>query len=281
MPPNISRQISDEIYFLSGGHPKCAKSLLFAVADRGFAMPTRQDWINLFSTTVHPLIQREMLDSIRDLDLLSAFWVLSVFRRFDRDILIALLERGILTCTSGGQNYAREASRLRTRLVGTYLVNGSFTRGEGQYYRMNPMIQRVLSLSMQYHSPERYQTLNSIALEIFTERLQVTSKSPERSIVSLIEIVYHWFEALQMDPTVDESQICKRVQEALKQVLPLLLVTSEEDELLNLLPWFLGIWPRDEELKETARRATGGTKCFDELSRQVEKFVGERIQQQL
>jgi len=272
------QRISDEVYYLTGGHPKCAKSVLFAVADLDFVLTEavwREQWQSFFETRVLPTIQGEMLSSIPDLDLLPIFWVLSVFRRFDQRLLGALLERRILPSTLSGPEIAHRARQLRRQLVDTYLVNEPST-GE-HMYTMNYTVRRVLSLSMQYRFPERYRAINSAALEIFTDWLQGSKTGPERTVINLIEIVYHWLKALELDPEVDEKDIYNRIQRALQEYLPLLLTAIDEDEWPVCLPLLREYWREDEEIQETAQRATGSRKCYEQLSRQIERFVSDKL----
>jgi hypothetical protein len=272
------QKISDEVYYLTGGHPKCAKSMLFAVADLRFVVAPEQwkeRWKTFFKMRVLPTIQGEMLGSIPNPDLFPVFWVLSAFRRFDQRLLGTLLERRILPSTIGGPDSALRARRLRKQLLDTYLISEP-TIGESMY-TMNYTVRRVLSLSMRYHFPERYRAVNSAALDIFTNWLQSARTGPERAIMSLIEIVYHWFNALAMDPKVDEKDICARIQEALQEYLPLLLTAVEEDEWPACLPRLRDHWKEDKEIQETAQRATGERQCYERLSRQIERFINDNL----
>jgi hypothetical protein len=278
MADDYCQRISDEVYYLTGGHPKCAKSVLFAVADLRFVVTPehwKEQWRSFFETHVLPTIQGEMLNSIPDPNLLPVFWVLSVFRRFDQRLLGTLLERRILPSATDGRDSAHRARQLRKQLLDTYLVSEP-TIGESMY-TMNYTVRRVLSLSMQYRFPERYRAINSAALEILTDWLQSTKTGPERAIVNLIEIVYHWFRALETDPEVSANDICNRMEKALQEYLPLLLAVIDEDEWPVCLPQLRDYWKADEDMQETVQRVTGGRQCYERLSRRIEHFVNDNL----
>lgn len=267
------REIIDKIYYLTVGHPKCAKLLLLGVAEVDF-IPTPADWRRFFETRVLPTIQQEMFGTAIDPELLPLFWTLSVFRRFDQRLLGALLERRLLPGNPGSDlDITRQARQLRISLVDTYLVNEP---GKGEsMYTMDFTTRRVLSLGMQYRFSERFRALNSLALEIFTDWLQDPRTNPGRSIMCLIEIVYHWFKALEMDPNVKARAICGRIQTALQNYLPLLTTTIDKAAWPNYLPQLRACWEEDVELQETAYQATGGAECYDRLLRQIRDFVKE------
>jgi hypothetical protein len=96
-------------------------------------------------------------------------------------------------------------------------------------------------------------------------------------VVSLIEIVYHWFKALELDPDVGKRAICGRIRKALQEYLQTLLVVIDEDDWPIYLPQLRAYWEADEELKETAQRATGGFSCYERLSRDIGDFVDKNM----
>jgi hypothetical protein len=148
-------------------------------------------------------------------------------------------------------------------------------------YTMNFAIRRALSLDMQGRSPERFRAIISVALAIHAERLQSAKVSPERSVISLIEVVYHSFKALEADPKARAKarDLCRPIQRALKQYLPLFLAHLKEDDRPTCLPMLRTYWRADEELKETAQRVSGGTRCHESLTRQIEEFVEDPMRE--
>jgi len=275
--PGPCQRIADRVYDLTGGHPGCAKLLLLAIADRGFVIRQESEWRRLFKTYVLPTIQREMLGSLADIDLIPVFWVLSVFGGFDQRLLGELLQRQLLPGPSltDRREVQRYARKLRRRLMDTYLVHEP-TVGKSMY-SINHPVSRVLALSMQYLSPDRYRAITGAALEIFTDWLQSAEISAERSITSLIQIVYHWFKALEMEKAAgaisSKKEICGRISSALDTYLSVLLTTINEVDWPSYFPQLRDHWHQAEKLREAALRATGNRRCYEKLTHQVDDFV--------
>lgn len=266
-------QISREIYYFTGGHPKCVNLLLLAVADAGF-VPNQQEWNSFFINRVLPVVKEEMLSNISELDLLPVLWVLSVFRRFDSTLLRALLEKDILLSLPGDADLSRRVRQLRNQLISTYLVSKPTL--DERLCKIDFTLRRALSVSMQHQSVDRYRALNSAAVEIFTDWLHAPQTTSAKAIISLLELMYHWLKLLEEDPSVDEAAICARLQKALTQYLPLLLpIFDREDTVLrqDLLDFFLVSWNADEEFKEHLERATGNSACHERLSGTVNLFI--------
>ncbi|GIK43091.1 MAG: hypothetical protein BroJett011_69240 [Chloroflexota bacterium] len=267
LAPAHCQKIADKVYYLTAGHPKCAKLVLFAVAKKDF-IPTSTDWRRFFETYVLPTIQQEILGPVTDHELLPIFWVLSIFRRFDQRLLGAFLQRQLLPGSLGELDISRQARQLRKRLMDTYLVNEPAI-GESMY-TLDFTVRRVLSLGMQYRFPERYRMINSVALEIFTDWLQDPQTTPGRRVMCLVDLVYHWFKILELDQNKD---IYHHLEEGLEKYLPLLTLMIDEAFWPNYLSQLRDYWEKDEELQETAYQATGGSKCYDLLSDQIKQFV--------
>jgi hypothetical protein len=156
-------------------------------------------------------------------------------------------------------------------LLDTYLVNKP-TRVDPMH-TLNFAARRALSLGLQYCLPDRYRAINGVALEIFTNRLQGAQMSLTRSVVSLIELVYHWLKALEMDPHVGPRAICGRVSKGLQDFLPKVLLAIDEDDRSTFLALLEDYWQNDDDLRETANRATRGPTCYQRLSKQINDFT--------
>ncbi len=136
---------------------------------------------------------------------------------------------------------------------------------------MNFTVRRVLELNMVYNNQARYQEINQLALNIFTERLKNKNLSPSRSIYALIEVVYHYLKALEVDSEVKSQSVYARTKTELNTSLQLLKEAIDEDEISRL--W--NFWGEDRELRETAERVTGGPACHKKLSLQINNFIKE------
>jgi hypothetical protein len=271
--PSHFQNLGDEIYYITGGHPKCAKRVLFAVADADF-VPESQQWRHFFEEHVLHTIEREMLRLITDVRLLEVFQILSIFRRFDQHVLRTLLKRKILPNDSRGGEEDSQAAQLRASLIRTYLVSDPDDREP--MFTMNFAVRRALALRMRYGNPQTFRDLNHTAVEIFTEWLQNVRVKPERSIVSLIEIVYHQLNVLEMDLELGTDsaltivEICTRVRDELDKHLQMLIETIDEDDLPKLKAY----WEKDKELRETVERVTRDPQCYYILSRKIQNPVG-------
>lgn len=267
IPKKLQQDIISNLYYITGGHPRCIQSVLFALADIKF-LPTENDWKEFFNQYVLPTIEQEMLVQIPS-ELRSTFEILSVFRCFDKQILITLIERQKISGLPVGQTTADQASNLRNRLVETSLVNEPDKKET--MYTMNFTIRRVLELDMVYNNPARYQEINEIALEIFTERLEHPERlsdkerSVGRFIHSYIEIIYHFLKVLEADPSVNRKIVCAKTAEKLKTSLPLLLNAIDSSDLPRLRSFFL----EDQELQEIIERISGDSACYQNLLRHI------------
>jgi hypothetical protein len=270
----LKKDIS-KIYYITGGHPRCIQSVLFAIADVSF-LPMQANWIGFFNQQVLPTVEEEMLAQI-PAELRPAFEILSVFRCFDKPLLNTLLEGKHISSPLVGQPIAVQARDLRNRLVETALVNEP-DRDETMY-TMNFTIRRVLELNMSYNDQSRHQEINKIALDIFSERLEHPERladkvqSAGRFIDALIEIIYHFLRVLDVDPEVNSRSVYARTKTKLNALLQLLLDTVDEDDLPRLRAY----WKADKELQETAERVTGGPACYRNLLHHINGFISERM----
>lgn len=256
-------ELSDEIFYLTGGHPKCAKQMMIALADLGCIRPTEEEWVQLYRQHVVATIYEEMLTPM-DLELLSVIWPLSIFRCFDQRLLGGLFERGILPGTPG--NISRQAHDLRLELEDMSLFD---VDNETSMVYTNYAVRNALSFHMQVKAPDRYRMLNAQALEIFLDRLQRsesgTDMKVERMAVNLLEILYHWTrllgtESWKKKPQPGSKRVKKDVQKlipaAFERYLQLALTLVQKVNRHDFLRALLKRWMDDNELQEAVRRAS-------------------------
>jgi hypothetical protein len=277
LPQSNCEQISNEVYYYTGGHPKCAKLVLFGVADEGF-LPRRDDWLDFFESKVLPTIEGEMLMLVSD-ELLPIFKVLSIFRSFDQPMLANLLENEAVQLLLEAGSIPRQARWfqarwLRKRLMEAYLVDGP---QEEPVYKMNFVVRRVLYLRMRHRSPQLCQKINTLALQIFEDRLEDAKGGPQRPILSFNECIYHKLRALELalDDDEDEVDICADLRIYLNACLGDLLHSIPEMEWPTQLSVLRNRWQEDKELKEAMRRVVGDDKCYSELSQEIDNFVNK------
>jgi hypothetical protein len=274
VPFRLVSELSDEVYYLTGGHPKCAKQMLVALVERGCVRPTKKEWEQLYSEHVISTIHAEMLKPI-DLELLSTIWNLSTFRRFDQRLLGSLLDRGILPSVPGDKS--RQARDLRAKLAKINLFD---VEENTSTIATNYSMRHALSLNMRLDAPDRYKTLNLLALEIFLDRLHSSEtgseKKIERTAVNLFEILYHWIKLLEVGPAEKKSRsrstpVWTRIRDAFESYLLLALSTVPIEGQSDFLRFLKTRWAEDKELQEAIRRVTGREDCFQKLAQMLDK----------
>ncbi len=273
--PEVSKSISANVFYLTGGHPKCVKQMLFDLADMGFILPTQDEWSQLYQRCVKPIIH-EMLGGI-DMETLIYIWNLCIFRRLDQRLLGGLLDRGILPMPAGEKS--RQARDLRPRLDRTHLFDSDDSTVT---MTMNYALRHVLALNMQYDSPDRYEALHALALEMLFDRLQSSEagqhKAVERTVMHLCEIIYHSAKILEVKMPENNRQsqsaeICERLKSAFDKYLSLAFTLVRESDHADFFLLLKRKWESDDELRETIHRATGDGDCHHALKQLVEKFA--------
>lgn len=252
-------KLSDEIFYLTGGHPKCAKQLMTALVDQGCPEPTEDEWVKLYQKQVVATIYTEMLFPM-DLELLSVIWPLSIFRCFDQRLLGNLFERNILPDPS--KNPSRQAHLLRTDLERGSLFD---VDDETSMVYTNYAVRNALSFHMQVKDRDRYRMLNTRALEIFLDRLQRSESSSdmkvERMVVNLLEILYHWTRLLGSEsgkkkPSLGAKAMQERIPKAFARYLQLALTLVPKGGRHDFLHSLQKKWREDIELQEAVRRVS-------------------------
>lgn len=276
LPDDAARQIADEVYYHTGGHPKCAKLVLYAAAKNDFLCdpPEVQGWPVHFQRYVIPTIRDELLSSV-PASYIPIFWMLSVFRQFNPHLLASLISRGFLPGAPGKED-RDYASELLGKLKETQLIQDP---AKGFLHTMNPVARRTLLLSMQYFNPARFRLLNTLALEIYTDWLQREPLSGERPIMIFIEIVYHCLKLLESDPSLKLKVQAAIAEEYLPHLLQAIDHMDPEDyknNRLDYLPQLKAYWS-DKELIATARRATGTDDFHTTLTTLLEEFVEKNL----
>ncbi len=272
--------IIDQILYLTRGHPKCAKLLLFAIANNHF-LYRNAPWKEYFKNYVIPVIQTEMLASLNP-DIIPVFWVLSVFRQFDQRLLGVLLSRKVIA-GDPRMDDRLYAGQLREMLNKSNLVIEPQT---GPTHAINPVVRRVLSLGMEYFQPERFRRVNSLALEIYTDWLfRSNLLGGERAVALFFELVYHSLKAMETDPAIQPEEICGKLVNVVREsYLPGFLRAIdaiEPDEIeanrASYLPLLKSNWDSDSEIHETSLRATGSDRCEMELKNTIYDFVQAKM----
>jgi hypothetical protein len=277
IPVAIGRiaDLSDKVYYLTGGHPKCTKQMLLALAERGCVVATEETWIKLYKEHVIATIHAEMLQPV-DPKLLSTIWNLSIFRRFDQRLLGGLLDRGILPSEAGDKS--RQARELRTRLVGTNLFEAE---EETSTTSTNYVMRHALSLNLQLDAPGRYKALHAVALQMYLDRFLGSEAGPDKRIerlaLNLLELLYHWTKLLEVEPQKKGTRAKaqppgKRIRDAFEDYLLLAMSMMGEEEQPEFFKTVKTRWEADKELREAIRRITPQEDCLAELQGVFQKY---------
>jgi hypothetical protein len=277
IPVKIGRiaALSDEVFYLTGGHPKCTKQMLLALAEQGCVMPTAQEWVQLYKEHVIATIHAEMLQPV-DPRLLSTIWNLSIFRRFDQRLLGGLLERGLLPVSSG--DISRQARELRTRLEQTSLFD---TETETATIIPNYVMRNALALNLQVDAPGRYKALHAVALQMYLERFLSSEAGPEKRIerlaVNLLELLFHSARLLELElhrkgPRAKARPVCPRLRNSFDNYLRLALTMIRVEDQPDFFRTIQARWEADAELREAIQRCTPQEDCRQELQNLIQSY---------
>lgn len=277
IPVHLDRidELSDEVYYLTGGHPKSTKQMLVALAEQGCVMPTAEEWIQLYKEHVIATIHAEMLQPI-DPRLFSTIWNLSIFRRFDQRLLGGLLDRGILSGLTGDNS--RQAREWRTRLDMTNFFEGE---SETSTVLTNYVMRHALSLNLQLDAPNRYKVLHAIALQMYLDRFLSSEAGSEqrheRLAVNLIELLYHWTKLLEMEPHKKEGRakarlVCPRLRDTFDNYLKLAFTMVRDEDQPAFFRVLKSRWEADAELQQAIRRCTPQEACLRELQNVLQNY---------
>jgi len=214
-----------------------------------------------------PTIEGEMLTLVSD-ELLPIFKVLSIFRAFDQPLLVNLLQEEAIHLPFESGNIFRQASSLRKRLMETYLVDGP---KEEPMYKMNFVVRRVLYLRMRHRSPQLCQKINTLALQIFEERLRDANAGAQRPVLSFNECIYH--KLIELIPDRHEVDVCEKLRVYVIKRLGDLRHSINEMEWPTQFPVLKNRWHKDDELKEAMQRVVEDDRCYSGLSQEIDNFV--------
>lgn len=270
VPFELVSELSDEIYYLTGGHPKCTTQMLIALAERDFVRPTDDEWELLYRENVVATIHAKMLKPI-DPELMPTIWSLCIFRRFDQRLLGRLLDLGILSNLPGDKS--RQARDLRSKLEEIILFEREQTTST---ITTNYVMRHALLFDMQHIAPNLYTTLNSIALEIFLDRFQSSEFDIEKQVVNLFEIIYHWIKLLKVELGEENFQsgarsVYERIVEGLKNYLQMTLTMIQNENHPAFFRFLVARWQEDWELQESIRKITKREVHLEELIQVITK----------
>jgi hypothetical protein len=243
-------QISEQVEYLGGGHPRVICDLVDDLAGRSFAIgPQVPDYFegcraHLVQTYLAP-VAAALVESLPP-RLRTCAQILSVFRRVNANTLQELAGAGILPPETNAINLLGDMRRAR-------LLEGPSIREP--FYR-DHVLRRVWALDMAHRSPEsrvQYQRFNRLALEMYESWIQDLGRglpdTPLKATQRLLSVVEWLFHALQ-DADVDEARLRSRLQAHVK-------VLSTGDQPLAVANLIADEIRRDAEVDYLLRHRLG------------------------
>ncbi len=151
--------LAEQVFELTGGHPRAVANVMQDLVSFGFAVPLRQYFdpaaqAQLFDRCVADEIQGLFRGISRDLQ--EVFRILAIFRLFNGDTLQALLDRGYLPSAGMPDGWELHRQILRLHLA-----------QESEVLSHDRILQRVLETQMRFLEPARYHDLQRFAEELY------------------------------------------------------------------------------------------------------------------
>lgn len=155
-------EIVRNVLMLTNGHPKCAKQIIIQLALNRFedfeSFSTLKQVFSLVLNTVETEVVNEPTIRIITREVRHVLDALCLFRRFlPGDYIIKpLIDNGFIK----GKSYS--PSEIIEKLLQTHLVNW-----QGRMYAIDPLVGRTLALRMRLDEPERYLSVNDLAIRLY------------------------------------------------------------------------------------------------------------------
>jgi len=210
-------QISDEVQYLSGGHPTVICDLIDDLARQSFAIGPPDEYFvqnrkRLVRTYLSP-VAGDLLENIEDrfgATIREIVQTLSIFRQISASTILALVETSILS------DEIDEVELLGKMQRAQLLAGPTIQR---PFYH-DHLMRRVLMLDVAHVSPQtqaQYRRLNEIALDLYASWIhnpggQGLPDSPLKATQRLWSVVEWLFHALQ-DEGIDEEKLRSGLQE--------------------------------------------------------------------
>jgi len=249
---------------ITSGHPKCIHNVLREIKDREFDVASddfEREKERLFEEHVSLVVEDEILGKVKE-DIRDIFRIVCVFRSLSADILDVLRQEGYVN------KHFTDALTLLGRLRGTYLLG----RPEPPpMYPIDPVVRRILAMSMELKSPDRYRELNELALRTFDDLLDQAPMG-ELPVVYLNEALFHQLQLWRF-----EGQSSDEVKEQLQNTLEGYLerLWPEEPHLrISLLENLKHRLEHDEELLDSLALNVPGAE-YQTLIGPVERALTE------
>jgi hypothetical protein len=205
--------ISYYIMRLTGGHPGCIAAILTELAGKRFAgwKPyfDRKGQKRIYDEVVGGVIQ-EVKQSIPS-DLRPVFKTLSIFRRFNYDMLLYLIDKGEIVEWSAGTADDDLAWSLLRAITATHLIE----RRESFY--AHDIIRRLLAIEMRQEEPDRYRRLCEHAENFYRATLE--NRNPKNPHLWFIEAAYQQLQRYAIERYTSPEQFLQELIDGLRGYL--------------------------------------------------------------
>ncbi len=193
--------LTECIYQFSGGHPQAVSLAADLAFQYGLDKP---NLLLLFDNVSADRNQqtRDLVDriirSIQETDVLKALDAGCVVRRFDGDLLRALLEKPKADEEKDGED-DKESARYQNII--TRLEEYSFTERHEGYYKFHEFIRREMEQRLEKNSETEYEELHNAAVAYYSKRL--IGYEEEHQAATTYERLYR-YEKLEWQTLVTE-----------------------------------------------------------------------------
>jgi hypothetical protein len=250
--PDYLAELAGWLLDISGGHPRGICEVLDVISAAGFIFPDLEFVFlemqfqvdgqrgTLFELCIKPIIE-ELLQGV-DASLREVLATISPIRRFDVELLDALLDRGVFAAPGYLSSWDLIRALLKTRLISPPTDNPMYS---------DQIVRRMLAMQLQIKDPERFREINACAQDIF-HRWALDSKTVRADIrrVASLESLYH---TLQLEP---QGSLSDAIQQKLERGLEEYLSGMQDPTSIYQLQYALN---HDQELNDLIERRAGST----------------------
>ena len=231
--PSLSNDVAAKlallVTFLSGGHPKSIKEILWYFTSHNWAIDVNDpnEFQRIFEFQVAPTVN-SIMEQIEDTEVRSALTILSIFRRFNLNTIQFLQKKRVLP-------YELEPLSLLTRLSQTRLVRPPTP--DAPFYS-DAIVRNLILVQMQFVDKERFLYLNTLAnatYESWIEGVDATGESLKYPVVDEMLVIFMVESFYHLTYGFEEQQFLDRVEKILKGYIPRLKSAFGDIQLLKQL----------------------------------------------
>ncbi len=261
--------IAHEIYAITGGHPRCIRSILEEMAQNMFIMiSSDEEYMRLFNTHVAYVVD-EILQGVAA-TIQTVLQTLSVLRKFNADTLDALITKNEINAYPDGFELLPEITA--TRLIDAPSAN-------------NPMysdriVRRILSARLKFHNPTRFIQLHQFSEQLYNHWIRSQDIlgnalpipiTDQWQLIFIVESLYHALHTIDVknpeQALIEILQRCKTNLAQIKSAFP--------DNLANIGIQLKDALVNDLEIRNHTRYLLND-QAFDAILALVQNFINHK-----